>query len=105
MDTKVYEDTSSPTAAIQSVFYVAAVAAQERRQVMTADIAGLSNLIVGVNQLYRLSAPRPRKRRREAGTISERQTPLDTWLQQDTVTGRQVRDMDVRDMDDRRYDR
>jgi hypothetical protein len=37
--------------------------------------------------------------------MTERQTPLDTWLQQDTATGRQVRDMDERDMDDRRYDR
>ena len=36
----MYEDISSPTVATSAVFAVAAIAAQERRHVMTMDIGG-----------------------------------------------------------------
>ena len=39
-DKSLYEDVSSPTASVQAVFIVAALAAKERRHVVTGDIGG-----------------------------------------------------------------
>ena len=77
--------------------------AKEYRQVKQA----LSTLVDGVIQLYRLATPEDRKRKRGQGKARTPRTPLEEWIAQDDedVGGVQMRELDERDMDARRYDR
>jgi hypothetical protein len=77
--------------------------AKEYRQVKQA----LSTLVDGVIQLYRLATPEDRKRKRGQGQVRTPRTLLEEWIAQDDeeVGGAQMRDLDERDMDARRYDR
>jgi len=77
--------------------------AKEYRQVKQA----LSTLVDGVIQLYRLATPEDRKRKRGQGQVRTPRTLLEEWIAQDDEEdgGVQMRELDERDMDARRYDR